>query len=230
MASGACSRVNSWVTRPATASRRRRTRSTAPAKSPDAAAARPDQIELPEREVADAHRGVLAREPDDDHPAGRRHELDGRLHEPGDTRRLEDDLGPVPARPLADGGAEVVRRCDVERVGADCAPVGQAALDPVDEQGGRPAVGSRERQGLTDRACAEDHHVLARLDATSRHGPHGDRDRLDERRQGRDPGLPPERRETTRGRAAPAAPRRRECPSGRSARTRFRDRCGTDSS
>ena len=84
-----------------------------------AAAARPDQIELPEREVADAHRSVLARKPDDDHAAGRSHELDGRLDESGDTRRLEDDLRPVPARPLPDGGREVVVRRNVERVGAD---------------------------------------------------------------------------------------------------------------
>ena len=150
-----------------------------------AAAARPDQIDLPEREIADAHRSVLAREPDDDYSAGRSHELDGRLHEIGDTCCLEDDLGPVPARPLADGGPEVVCRCDVERVGADCVPVGQAALDPVDEQGGRPAVSRRERQGLTDWACAEDHDVLGRLDATAGHGTHSDRDRLDERREGR---------------------------------------------
>ena len=64
-------------------------------------------------------------------------------------------------------------------------PPGEAALDPVDEQGGRPAVGSRERQSVPDRAGAEDHHVLARLDATARHGTHGDRDRLDKRREGR---------------------------------------------
>ena len=68
-----------------------------------------------------------------------------------------------------------------------------------------------------------------RLDATSRHGTHGDRDRLDERRRA---GCrsPRERRVRKQGRAAPAAPRRRESPSARYRRRRFHGRSGTDSS
>ena len=58
--------------------------------------------------------------------------------------------------------------------------MGQAAFDPVDEQGRRATVGGRQRECLPDRAGPEDHHVLSRLDPAACDGADCDRDRLDE--------------------------------------------------
>ena len=85
-------------------------------------ATRPEHVDLLERQVTHTHRRAFAREPDDDHATGGRHELDRRLHELGDTRGLEDDLWPVPARPFADGGGEIDLVRHVQEVGAAAAP------------------------------------------------------------------------------------------------------------
>ena len=218
------------MTRPDTASRRRRTRSTAPAKSSRSAAARPDQVDLPEGKVADAHRGSLARKADDDDAAGLSHEIDSRLHETGDTGRLEHDLRPVPARPLANGGRQVAFRLDVESVGPEGAPVGRGGWRSCrraapTRRGRRPPAPAPDRSGRrrgSPHARPPPHDLATRPERRSR--------LVRRARSGPDRGRRPARRARQGGRAAPAALRPYESPSGRSARTRCHGRCGTGSS
>ena len=119
----------------------------------------------------------------------------------------------------------------MKEVCADRDAVGQAALEPVDEQDRRLAVGRREREGLPDRARPEDHHVLAARDASSDDRANGDRDGLD---QGGERRVQVARRErpATDGIDEPLLERAVDVDAGQAdlSRRRFRGRDCRDSS
>ena len=152
------------LTRPAAASRRLETRSTASANSPEPQQLDAEHVDLLERQVADPNGAPPQWEADDDDAPGLRGELHRVLHQGGDTRRLEHDLRPLGARPVPRDGREVVVLAYLEDVRlSQCRASG--GLEQVDEQHRRAAIGRRERQRLPDQAGAEDHHPLTKGNA-----------------------------------------------------------------
>ena len=93
IACGASSSANSCVTSGSTASRPARDEIGREREFLGLAAADAEHVELPEREGADAERHLVTRQPDDEHAAGRRHEVERETHRLLRSRRLDDDLG-----------------------------------------------------------------------------------------------------------------------------------------
>ncbi len=126
------------------------------------------------------------RKPHDDHTPGLGDKLDGGPGDRGDTGRLEDDLGAVPACPFAHGRERVLLLLLVqeERLSSERLTQREAARDAIDEQDGRSSLVRRRGDRLADRSGAEDHGLLPRLDACTNDRAQRDGDRLDERSQG----------------------------------------------
>ena len=143
-----------------------------------------EHVDLLERQVAHADRRIGVRQPDDDHAPGLGDELDGGSGDRGDTSRLEDDLGAVPARPFTDGRERVHPFVQEQRLGAERPTRREAARDAIHEQDGRSSVVRCSGDRLPDRPGAEDHSLLPCIDARTNDRAHRDGDGLDERSEG----------------------------------------------
>ncbi len=124
------------------------------------------------------------REPDDDHAPGLGDELHGGPRDRGDTGRLEDHLGAVPARPFAGGCDRVHPLVQEQRLGPERSSRREAARDAIHEQDGCSSVVHRGGDRQPDRPGAEDHGLLPRFDARTNDRTHRDGDGLDERGEG----------------------------------------------